>query len=197
MNYLLNLSILAVIIYRIYIGIKEGLFNEFINLVNFLFSAGMSFTIFRPLGPYVYKYIFPNEEYALVIAFWISFILFISIVWSIKQLFLSKLYSTTKEKRVHFFTAIDKVGGVICGIILGLNLMGFIIISLYIAPITKNLYNLREEEKIIFKTDERWLKTYSGFTDFDWKEFLDTLKPKEKPIEQYRELPAIEEEYQK
>ncbi len=194
MNYLLNLSILAVIIYRIYIGIKEGLFNEFINLVNFLFSARISFTLSRSLGPYVYKYIFPNEEYALLIAFWASFVIFISILWSIKQLFFSKIYSMTKEKTIHFFTLIDKIGGAICGILLGMNLMSCIIISLYIAPATKNLYNLDEKDKIIFKTVEFRLKTYN-----DWKEFLDILKPKEKPIEEDKkqeELPAIEEEYQ-
>ncbi len=90
----------------------------------------------------------------------------------------------TKEKTIHFLMPIDKVCGAICGIILGLNLMSCIIISLYIAPATRNLYKLHEEDKIIFKTDERWLKTYSGFTNFDWKEFLDTLKPEEKPVEE-------------
>lgn len=178
--YALNLSILAVIVYRIYVGMKEGLFNEFINLVNFLFSAGMSFTLFRSLSPYVYKYIFPNEEYAPFIAFWALFILFISIVWSIKQLFLSKIFSMTKEKAIHLFMPVDKIGGAICGILLGLNLMSWVIISLYLTPVTNNLYNLREEGKIIFKVDERWVKTYSRFTEFDWKEFLDTLKPEEK-----------------
>ncbi len=49
----------------------------------------------------------------------------------------------TKEKTIHFLMPIDKVGGAICGIILGVNLMSCIIISLYIAPVTKNLYNLR------------------------------------------------------
>ena len=71
MIYLLNLLILAVITYRIFIGIQEGLFNEFVNLVNFLFSASMSFIIFRSLQPNVYKYILPDERYAFLISFWV------------------------------------------------------------------------------------------------------------------------------
>ena len=169
----------------------DGLFNELINLVNFLFSAAISFILFRSLGPCVFKYIFPNEEYALLIAFWASFVIFISILWSIKQLFFAKIYSMTKEKTIHFLTLIDKTGGAICGVLLGLNLMSCILISLYIAPATNNLYNLHEEDKIIFKTDEKWVKTYSGFTDFDWKEFLDTLKPKEKPIEENKKQEEV------
>lgn len=181
--YILNLLIIAVILYRIYIGIKEGLFNESINLVNFLFSAGISFIVFRSLAPYISKYIFPDEKYALLIAFWAIFLLLISVLWSVKQLLFSKIYSKTKERTVSFFAPVDKIGGAICGIILGLNLMSCVIISLYIAPATKSLYNLREEDKIIFKTDEAYLKTYNKFIDFNWQEFLDDLKPEEPPEE--------------
>jgi hypothetical protein len=102
----------------------------------------------------------------------------------------------TKERTIYFLMPIDKVCGAICGIILAINVMSCIIISLYIAPATRNLYKLHEEDKIIFKTDERWVKTYSGFTDFDWKEFLNTLKPKEKPVEtdkKQEEAPKVEE----
>jgi uncharacterized membrane protein required for colicin V production len=186
-SYLLNLSILIVIMYRIFIGMKGKLFNESINFVNFLFSASMSFTLFRTVGPYVYKYIYPDEAYALFIAFWVLFILFMSIVWAIKQFLISKIHSTTKEKTISFHASIDKAGGAFFGLLLGINLVGYIIISLYIAPATNNLYNLREEGKIIFKADERWVKTYSWFTKFDWREFLDTLKPEEPPTEEEKE----------
>lgn len=189
--YILNLIILLIILYRIFIGVEGGLFNEFINLINFLFSAGMSFILFRTLSPYVYKYILPNEDYALFIALWILFVLFISALWSIKQVFFSKIYSMTREKTIHLLTPIDKIGGAICGIIFALYLMSFIIVSLYIAPGTKSLYTLHERDKIIFKTDELWLKKYSGFTGFDWEEFLNTLKPKQ--IEESQEEISQEE----
>jgi len=188
--YILNLSIIAIILYRIYIGISERLLNEFINLINFLFSAGISFTVFRSLAPFISKYIFPNEQYALLIAFWAVLILSISILWSIKQLCFSKIYSMTKERSIRFFSLIDKIGGAICGILLAINLASCIIISLYIAPATKSLYNLREEDKIIFKTDEAYVKTYSKFIDFNWGEFLEELKPEEPPEEEVEEKEA-------
>ncbi len=185
--YILNLSIVVVTAYRIYIGISEGLLNEFVNLINFLFSAGMSFTLFQSLAPYIFKYIFPDEQYALLIAFWAIFTFSLLPLWSIKQLFFSKIRSKTKEKTIYFFTLIDKIGGAICGIILGLNLMSCIIISLYIAPATNSIYNLREEDKIIFKADEAYVKTYNKFIGFKWQEFLDTLKPEEPPEEEDKE----------
>jgi uncharacterized membrane protein required for colicin V production len=185
--YILNISIILVIIYRIYIGISEGLFNEFINLINFLFSAGISFTIFRSFAPYISKYIFPDEQYALIIAFWTIFMLSMSVLWSIKQLCFAKIYSATKEKTIPFLALVDKTGGAICGILLAMNLASCIIISLYIAPATKSLYNLREEDKIIFKTDEAYLKTYNKFIGFNWQEFLEELKPEEPPEEEVKE----------
>lgn len=182
--YILNLLIIAVIAYRIYIGISGGLFNEFINLINFLFSAGISFTVFQSLMPFISKYIVPDEKYALLIAFWMVFILSISILWAIKQWVFSKIYSMTKEKTVMFFSPVDKICGAICGILLAINFASCIIISLYIAPATKVLYNLHEEDKVIFKTDEAYLKTYNKFISFDWQEFLEELKPEEPPKEE-------------
>ncbi len=93
----------------------------------------------------------------------------------------------TKEKTIFFPAPVDKVGGAICGILLAVNLVSCIIISLYIAPATKDLYNLREEDKIIFQTDEAYLKTYSKFIDFGWQEFLEDLESKEEVEEVKRE----------
>lgn len=185
--YILNISIIVIIAYRIYIGVSEGLLNEFINLINLLFSAGLSFTIFQSLAPFIAKYIFPDAQYALIIAFWSIFILTVSVLWSLKQVFFFKIYSMTKQKTISFFTPIDKIGGAICGILVALNLVSCMIISLYIAPATKSLYNLREEDKIIFKTDEAYLKTYNKFISFNWQEFLEGLKPEEPPEEEVEE----------
>ena len=185
--YILNISIIVIIAYRIYIGMSEGLLNEFINLINFLFSAGLSFTIFQSLAPFISKYIFPDEQYALIIAFWAIFIVTISILWSLKQIFFSKIHSMTKQKTVYFFMPMDKIGGAICGILVAINLISCIMISLYIAPATKNLYHLREEDKIVFKADEAYLKTYNKFISFSWQEFLEGLKPEEPPEEEVEE----------
>jgi hypothetical protein len=147
------------------------------------------------LAPYISKYIFPDEQYALVIAFWTVFILIVSALWALKQVFFLKIYSKTKEKTISFFPPVDKIGGAICGILLALNLTSCVIVSLYIAPVTKNLYNLRQEDKIIFRADEAYLKTYNKFISFDWREFMDGLKPEEPAAEeekQQKELPKVE-----
>jgi uncharacterized membrane protein required for colicin V production len=192
MTYALNISILIIIIYRLFIGMKGGLFNESFNFVNFIFSAGMSFTLFQSLGPFVYNYIFPDEKYALAIAFWASFFVFLSALWGVKQVVFSKIYSLLKDRTISFHPVVDKAGGAIFGLLLGINLVGYMLISLYIMPVTNSLYNLREENKVIFKVDEKWLKTYSGFTSLEWEKFLDTLKPEEKEEKAPEEVTEIE-----
>lgn len=190
MTYALNISILVIVVYRFFIGMKGGLFNESINFINFIVSAGLSFSLFQKLGPHVYNYIFPDEKYALVIAFWVLFFVFLSILWAIKQLVFSKIYSISKERTISFHPVVDKAGGAIFGLLLGINLMGYMLISLYITPATNNLYKLHEENKVIFKVDEKWLKTYSGFTGLEWEKFLNALKPEEKPAEEALEEPT-------
>lgn len=176
--YTLNLIIILIITYRIFIGVDFGLFNEFINLVNFLFCAGISLILFRTLSPYIHRYICPNESYARFISLWVLFLFFISILWSVKQFFFFKIHSMTNEKTIPFPIIFDKIAGAIIGIIFGINLISFILVSLYIAPATNHLYRLHEKDKIIFKTEERFPRTVHWFyRDFDWEEFLHSLKP--------------------
>ena len=96
----------------------------------------------------------------------------------------------TKEKPVPLPILVDKIGGAICGIILALKIMGCIIIFLYIAPVTKDLYSLHKEGKIIFKTDEKWV----SFKKFDWENFLNNLKPEEKSLGTEKEQKTTKEE---
>ena len=181
--YIINLLVVGVVIYRILIGAKGGLFNEFINLINVFFSAGMSLILFRPISVYFREFLVPSERIALIITFWGLFFLFYLILWLVKQLSVSKIYTLIKEEGIAFPFFIDKVGGLICGILLSTVLLSSIFISLYIAPATKDIYNLRKQGKIIFNVDEVLPRGYSILTRilpeeerFDWKEFMNSLE---------------------
>ncbi|HIE44055.1 MAG TPA: CvpA family protein [Candidatus Omnitrophica bacterium] len=200
--YIFNLLILIPLIYRIAIGAKGGLFSECINLVNLLFSAGMSFTLLKPTGAYVQRYLCPEKNYALIIAFWGLFIFFFSILWISKQLFLSKVYTMAKKGTVPFPVFIDRTGGAICGLFLGMVLVSTIIISLYTAPVTRETYQLRKKDKIIFNLDEAFPRAYSAFTKrlvpggrFDWRRYMRELEyPKEESSEQTESMEQKKEE---
>lgn len=182
--YFANILALIIVLYRISIGAKGGLFNEFSNLINFLFSMGISFTLFNSVGSYIQSYLCPNKNYALLIAFWLIFILVFLVVWVIKGLLLSKIYLLTRKKEIPFPPLLDRVGGATCGMLLGLVFLSTVVMSFYIAPLSESTYSsIQKDGEMIFNVGEIWPRSYSAFTrslpsgdEFDWEKFLNEYK---------------------
>jgi len=182
--YIVNIVALIIVVYRISIGAKGGLFSECSNLINFLFSMGISFTLFNSVGSCIYKYVYPNKDYALLIAFWLVFALVFLWMWMIKVHLFARVYSFTGKETIPFPSFLDRVGGAVCGMLLGLILLSTIAMSLYLAPCSERTYsNMQKDGKMIFSIDEIWPRSYSTFTrfvpsgdEFDWEEFLNEYK---------------------
>ena len=171
-----NLFLIIVIIYRITIGAKGGLFNEFINFINLFFASGMSLALFKGMSVYIRNYLIPDEREALVISFWIIFFILFLILWILKQFLFVKIYTLTKERKIHFPFVIDKIGGALFGILLSSILLSNIFISLYILPFTNSIYNLHKKGRIVFKIDESLPRAYALLTRFDWRNFMNSLQ---------------------
>lgn len=167
MNYyhIFNLCIIAVILYRTTIGGVGGLFNESTNLTTFLISSGLSITFFEKAGTLINSYLCPSMAISLVIALWLIFTGTYTAIWILKSHLMAKVFQSTRTWKVPFPAALDKVGGIACGLTMGALMTSFFILSLYISPLSMNFYKkARIEEGVMLRIDELLPRTYAAFT---------------------------------
>lgn len=154
--YIFNLSILTILLYRVSIGWKGGLFNESTNLAIFLFSSSLTIAFFEPLGSLLNSYFCPNKDLSALIALWLIFIAAFTGIWILKSSLMEKVFRATRQRTVPFPKPLDRLGGAACGLALGTLILGFLISSLYIAPLSENFYaavHLKDGE-VLFHLDE-------------------------------------------
>jgi uncharacterized membrane protein required for colicin V production len=154
--YILNLSILIILLYRVSIGWKGGLFNESTNLVIFLFSSSLTIAFFEPLGSLIGSYFCPDRDLSALITLWLIFIVTFTGIWIFKSYFMEKVFRATRQRTVPFPKPMDRLGGAACGLVLGTLILGLLISSLYIAPLSEDFYaavRLKDGE-VLFHLDE-------------------------------------------
>jgi uncharacterized membrane protein required for colicin V production len=162
--YILNLSILTILLYRVSIGWKGGLFNESTNLVIFLFSSGLTIAFFEPLGSLLNSYFCPNRDLSALIALWLIFIAAFTGIWILKSYLMEKVFRATRQRTIPFPKPLDRLGGAACGLALGTLILGLLISSLYIAPLSEDFYaaaRLKDSE-VLFHLDEVIPRSYGA-----------------------------------
>ena len=162
--YILNLSILTILLYRVSIGWKGGLFNESTNLVIFLFSSGLTIAFFEPLGSLLNSYFCPNRDLSALIALWLIFVAAFTGIWILKSYFMEKVFRATRQRTIPFPKPLDRLGGAACGLALGTLILGLLISSLYIAPLSEDFYvaaRLKDSE-VLFHLDEVIPRSYGA-----------------------------------
>ncbi len=162
--YILNLSVLTILLYRVSIGWKGGLFNESTNLATFLFSSGLAVAFFEPLGSLLNSYFCPDRDLSALIALWLIFIAVFTGIWTLKSYFMEKVFRATRRRTVPFPKPLDRLGGAACGLVLGTLILGLLISSLYIAPLSEDFYaaaRLKDGE-VLFYLDEIIPRSYAA-----------------------------------
>jgi len=201
--YVFNLSVLIILLYRVSIGWKGGLFNESTNIAAFFFSSGMSITFFERVGDMVNNYFCPDKNIAMLVSLWLIFMVILTVLWITKSCLMEKVFQSTREKEIPFPQPLNKLGGAVCGLVLGTLILSFFILSLHIAPLSQEFYEAThlKEGEVLLHVDEFLPRGYAAVVkklpppagEFDWQAFLTKYRWKQEELEEQEGQPEQQE----
>jgi len=177
---MLYVIIIAIIGFCIIVGIKRGLILELVSLLNLFICIILTFSFFESLAQYIDRFfISPFWQQSENMPFTaISFVANIILFFILSSFLSNKIFGRLRVKLLYL---IDRLGGMILGVIRGFLIASLILIILFMLPanssILKGNKSHNVERKIYLITPKLYeylVKIQPSDFSFDSKIFLDT-----------------------
>ena len=148
MNWL-NLGVIVALIYTAKAGFKEGLVAGMVNVFIVFWAALAAFTFLRPLSDMLQRFLIQSQWQARMIGLWLPFLGMAVVLWG-------TLGKKLQKEKIVLFHHLDRLGGLISGLLFGLGLSGFLVLTVYMVPLNgkdKKTFTFLERP-VVFHIDE-------------------------------------------
>ena len=145
MNWL-NLGVIVVLIYTAKTGFEEGLVIGAVEVFILFWAILAAFTFLGPLSDMLQRFLVPSQWQAQIIGFWLPFLVVAIGLW---KMFGKKL----QKEKIVLFHHLDRWGGLIFGLVFGLALSSFLVLTVYMIPLEGEAFAFLERP-VLFRIDE-------------------------------------------
>lgn len=148
MNWL-NLGVIIVLIYTAKTGFGEGLVTGAVKVFILFWAILAAFTFLEPLSDGLQKFLIQNQWQARIVSFWLLFLVVAVVLWG-------TLGKRLRKEKVALLPCLDHFGGLVSGLLFGAILSGFLVTSIYMAPLKgedKGAFAFLERP-VLFRIDE-------------------------------------------
>ncbi len=122
-----NLGAIIILIYTAKTGFKDGLVTGVVNVFIVFWATLAAFTFLVPLSHMLQKFLVQSQWQARIIGLWLPFLGMAIVLW---ETFGKKL----QKEKIVLFKHLDHLGGLISGLLFGLGLFSFLVLTVYMVP---------------------------------------------------------------